>query len=176
MLTTSNCTGQNKFGCNSNKFQACYVRFGTTSDPATDYLNDIEGVVMTVQWKEDEVNMWINGRRELQRLVANGAEDSARAALMGDSFDTKSLKLPWVALNRTRSLCGEYRTPIFPKEMRIGLETTFCGDEQEESFIESSACTANFRTCRDAVATGPTAFSKTFWRIRSISVYREKIS
>jgi hypothetical protein len=117
MVTTSNCTGIHTLNCNSNKFQKCYVRFGTPSETATDFFNDIDGVVVTAQWREDEINMWIHTRRDLQRMVRQ--DDAPQNPLLGPRFDTGRLGLPLVALNRTRSLCGEYKTPIFPKEMRI---------------------------------------------------------
>jgi hypothetical protein len=134
MLTTSNCTGSNMFGCNSNKFQACFVRFGTNTEPAVGFLNELDGLVMTVQWREDEVNMWINSRKEIRQMLSNGAEDSAKAPIFGKTFDTKVLNTPWVDLNRTTSLCGTYRTPIFPKDMKIVSMSNFpCSFSADQS-------------------------------------------
>jgi hypothetical protein len=188
MLTTSNCTGSNWFGCNSNKFQACYVRHGSRGEPAVDFLNEADGIVVSVQWREDEINMWISSRRDIRRINGSTNGDSSRNPIMGRSFDTKLLKEPWVSFNRTRSLCGEYRTPIFPKDMKLvglfmtcktlltsqGLETAFCGDDLEDTFQDNPSCSSNFRSCREAVATNPTAFSKTYWKLRSITVYKER--
>jgi len=174
MMTTSNCSGTNMLNCNSNKFQACFVRFGSRDEPAVDFFNDIDGVVITVQWREEEVNMWVSSRRDMPRITGKNTPDSSKTPIMGRTFDTKLLKEPWVSLNRTQSLCGEYRTPIFPRDMKIGLETTFCGDDLDDNFLDNPSCAAQFRTCREAVATGPAAFSKTFWKLRSITVYRER--
>jgi hypothetical protein len=192
MLTTSNCTGGNTFGCNANKFQACYVKFGAKEDSAVDYLNEIEGMVITVQWRVDEINIWINSRKELHRMSNTTAADEETAGsipVVGKAFDTAILKEPWVSFNRTKSICGLYRTPIFPKDLKIvsltsnsnslsnvnqGFETAFCGDDLEDNYMENPTCSRWYRNCRESVAQGPQAFSKTFWKIRGISVYQEK--
>ncbi|KAF1809680.1 hypothetical protein P152DRAFT_156624 [Eremomyces bilateralis CBS 781.70] len=120
-----------------------------------DDFNAADGGVYATEWTEDYIGIWHFQRNAIPEDINSGTPDPTKwgrpiALFHGGCDFSKAFQ-----------------------EQRIVFDTTFCGDWAGNVFSSDSTCAAKGNSCNAFVRDNPSAFTESFWRVRSLKVYQQ---
>ncbi|KAJ5143608.1 Concanavalin A-like lectin/glucanases superfamily [Penicillium bovifimosum] len=129
----------------------CAIRSDHTESYGTGF-NDNGGGVYATEWTSDAINVWFWPSDSVPRDIGS---DSPSPVDWG---------------NPTAKFAGDCDIDSHFDEMRIVFDITFCGDWAGEVW-GSSSCAEKSGSCNDYVQNNPSAFTESYWQVRSLKVY-----
>lgn len=177
--TTTNYTGAGQKGflatsdCDVNAPDQCQ-NCGCSVTDASDVpsygsaFNDNGGGVFATLIDAFGVRIWFFPRAEIPSDVqANTPNPPARAMHLPGSNST--WPVPNARFDGPENGQGAFDAPF--RDMRIVINTAFCGDWAGKAWNSSETCTALAPTCEEYVTSHPEAFEDVWWEIQRIQVW-----
>ncbi|PHH75792.1 hypothetical protein CDD82_4280 [Ophiocordyceps australis] len=119
-----------------------------------DGFNAAGGGVYAMQWDSDDIKVWHFARNEVP------ADVEARKP------DPTKWKLPEAVFGGAGCKVDSYF-----KDMKLVINTNFCGDWGNAAWGTTDKCTQHASTCNEHVAKNPRAFANAYWDVRYIDAY-----
>ncbi|KAM5348212.1 hypothetical protein ACJ41O_008036 [Fusarium nematophilum] len=119
-----------------------------------DGFNAANGGVYAMEWDSEYIKIWHFPR------------GAVPADIEAKKPDPKRWGLPQALFGGSRCKVDEYYS-----NMRIVINTNFCGDYGERTWDKFDTCKALAPTCREYVANNPEDFANTYWDVKYIDVY-----
>lgn len=128
-------------------------------------LNANGGAVYAMEWTSKAITIWFFPRDKIPA-------DVARSVSPGHTNHTSPDPSTWgrPVANFSSDACN---IDQHFKDMRLVINTAFCGDWAGNTWGESS-CKSKAATCNEFVAKNPQAFVDAYWLINDIKVYEDK--
>ncbi|EEQ89257.2 endo-1,3(4)-beta-glucanase [Blastomyces dermatitidis ER-3] len=117
-------------------------------------LNSIGGGVYATLWTAHSIKIWFFPRGEIPWDIENGCPNP-------DSWNTAPAAV----------FEGACRFDVSLVNLKIVINTTFCGDWAGGVWAFTDGCASRGRDCADYVTNNPAVFKDTFWAIRYIKTF-----
>ena len=152
-LTTANC---DTHAAGQSDNAGCAIASADPRSYGTGF-NANHGGVYALEWSSTAIQIWFFARGTIPPDIARAVPDprswgppAARFAGPGCDIDAHF------------------------QNMRLVIDTTFCGAWAGNAWNTSEGCSALAPTCDQYVAENPRAFTEAFWLINHVKVYEDK--
>ncbi|PHH65866.1 hypothetical protein CDD81_1235 [Ophiocordyceps australis] len=119
-----------------------------------DGFNAVGGGVYAMQWDSNDIKVWHFARNEVPADVESKKPDPSKWKLPEAVFGGAGCKVD-----------------SYFKDMKLVINTNFCGDWGNAAWGTTDKCTQHAPTCNEHVAKNPRAFANAYWDVRYIDAY-----